>query len=138
MGHSASISDSHFLKETRLRCADHMQDIVQAMSIKYNNLVYELKEQGKDVIVLSLGEAFFDIPCIPGAIALSHDLSLLPLQRNSRTEGEAGRLLRREYGIPVDPEKEIFITPGSKIAIHMAFMPSSTLEMRSSSTSRPG
>ena len=37
----------------------------QAMSIKYNNLVYDLKRTGVDVKVLSLGEAFFDIPLFP-------------------------------------------------------------------------
>ena len=42
--------------------ASYVADIVQAMSIKYNNLVYELKRQGTDIIVLSLGEAYFDIP----------------------------------------------------------------------------
>ena len=123
MGHLASISDSHFLKETRLRCADHMQDIVQAMSIKYNNLVYELKEQGKDVIVLSLGEAFFDIPLYPWS-----DLPYPTIYHYSHSRGipelreKLAAYYGREYGIPVDPEKEIFITAGSKIAIHMAFM----------------
>ena len=36
--------------------------VPEALSIKYNNLVYELQRKGKDVIVLSLGESFFKIP----------------------------------------------------------------------------
>src|ERR1044071_8799731 len=42
--------------------APHLSEIVEAVSISYNNLVYEMKARGEDVIVLSLGEAFFDIP----------------------------------------------------------------------------
>jgi hypothetical protein len=30
-------------------------DSVQAMSIKYNTMVYELRRMGKDVLILSLG-----------------------------------------------------------------------------------
>ena len=37
----------------------------EAMSIKYNTMVYELRQQGKNVLVMSLGEAYFDIPLYP-------------------------------------------------------------------------
>ena len=36
--------------------------LAEAISIRYNNLVYEIRSAGGDVIVLSLGEAFFDLP----------------------------------------------------------------------------
>ena len=42
--------------------APHTVEIVQALSIRVNNLVYEMQARGRDVIVLSLREAFFDIP----------------------------------------------------------------------------
>ena len=42
--------------------APHLGGIAQAISIKFNNTVYEMKSRGEDVTVLSLGEAFFDIP----------------------------------------------------------------------------
>ena len=35
--------------------------IPEAISVKFNQLVYEKKRSGIDVITLSLGEAFFDI-----------------------------------------------------------------------------
>ena len=39
-------------------------DSIQAMSIEYNTMVYEMKRKNIDIIVLSLGEAFFDIPLL--------------------------------------------------------------------------
>ena len=39
-----------------------VKSLSEAISIKYNNLVYEMKAKGEDVIVLSLGEAYFEIP----------------------------------------------------------------------------
>jgi aminotransferase len=47
-----------------LKPAAYVGAIGEAMSIKYNNLVYEMRARGTDVIVLSLGEAFFDIPLL--------------------------------------------------------------------------
>ena len=40
-------------------------DAEEAMSIKYNTMVYDLQRQGVNVLVMSLGEAFFDIPLLP-------------------------------------------------------------------------
>ena len=37
----------------------------QAMSIKYNTMVYEMQRSGKKVLIMSLGEAFFNIPLFP-------------------------------------------------------------------------
>ena len=44
------------------RHATYVEDVATATSIRFNNRVYEMKQAGEDVIVLSLGEAFFDIP----------------------------------------------------------------------------
>lgn len=103
--------------------AAHVNDIVQAMSIKYNNLVYEMQSQGVDVIVLSLGEAFFDIPLYPfdelpypAIFHYSHSRGILELRE------KLAHYYTKQYGVPVEPEKEIIITAGSKVAIHMAFM----------------
>ncbi|HYW06314.1 MAG TPA: pyridoxal phosphate-dependent aminotransferase, partial [Longimicrobium sp.] len=103
--------------------ANHLAHIAQALSIRYNNLVYELKSRGEDVIVLSLGEAFFDIPLF--------DFSEMPLPESyhyshSRGNAELRRQLavyyEKEYGVPVDAATEIVVTAGSKIAIHMSLM----------------
>ena len=103
--------------------APHLGDVVQALSIRYNNLVYELKARGEDVIVLSLGEAFFDIPLFGFA-----DLPMPDGYHYSHSRGVPGlRALLAgyygvRYGVPVDPASEILVTAGSKIAIHMSLM----------------
>ena len=95
----------------------------EAMSIKYNNLVYELKKDGRDLIVLSLGEAFFDIPLadfrelpVPDIFHYSHSRGL-PQLRKCIADYYA-----KEYGVPIDPDREILVTAGSKAAIHFVIM----------------
>lgn len=103
--------------------AKYVENVVEAMSIKFNNRVYEMKEAGEDVIVLSLGEAFFDIPLFP-----FDTLPFPDLYHYSHSRGVIG--LRRklaayyhdQYGVPVDPATEIIVTAGSKAALHMSFM----------------
>lgn len=105
------------------RPARHMEAVGEALSIKYNNLVYELQEAGADVIVLSLGEAFFDLPL--------HDFSRLPRPAIFHYSHSRGLPALREqladyygerYGVPVDPAGEIIVTAGSKVAIQMSLM----------------
>lgn len=104
-----------------VRCA------ADAASIRINTRVYELQRQGIDIIVLSLGEAHFDLPLLP--------LDPLPhpqIYHYSHSRGipelrEAiCKYYRDAFGVPVDPEQELLITAGSKAAIHFAMM--ATLE----------
>jgi aminotransferase len=103
--------------------ARHLNGIAPAMSIKYNNLVYELKQKGQDIIVLSLGEAFFDIPLAP-----FDDLPFPDVYHYAHSRGvpelrqQLAAYYTHRYGVPVDPASEIIVTAGSKIALHMAFM----------------
>ncbi|HEU4456588.1 MAG TPA: pyridoxal phosphate-dependent aminotransferase [Longimicrobium sp.] len=103
--------------------AAHLGDVVEALSIRYNNRVYEMRSRGEDVIVLSLGEAFFDIPLfdfaempMPDGYHYSHSRGIPGLRRR------LAEFYDRRYGVPVDPETEIVVTAGSKIAIHMSLM----------------
>src|SRR5947207_13668248 len=87
----------------------------EAMSIKYNTRVYDLRNAGRKLIVLSLGEAYFDIPLNTFA-----DLPLPDIYHYSHSRG-APALRERiaqyylsEYGVSVDPQHEIIITPVSK------------------------
>lgn len=98
-------------------------DVAEAKSIMYNNMVYEMKEHGDDPIVLSLGEAFFDLPLFtfedlphPQIYHYSHSRGLGELRRN------ISKYYVDQYDVAFDPDKEIIITAGSKVAIHMAFM----------------
>lgn len=103
--------------------APHLGNVSQALSIRYNNLVYEMKSRGEDVTVLSLGEAFFDIPLfsfadlpMPDGYHYSHSRGIPELRR--RLAAYYGT----RYGVPVDAGSEILVTAGSKIAIHMSLM----------------
>ncbi len=105
------------------RPAGHVRDLIEAMSIKYNNRVYEKKQRGEDVITLSYGEAYFDIPLfrfddlpMPGLYHYSHSRGILPLRELLAEYYES------RFGVPVDPETELVVTAGSKIALHMSFM----------------
>jgi aminotransferase len=103
--------------------ARYVDQVVEAMSVKFNNRVYEMKQAGLDVIVLSLGEAFFDIPLFPfdtlpfpDVYHYSHSRGLVGLRR------KLAAYYDRHYGVPVDPATEMIITAGSKAALHMSFM----------------
>jgi aspartate/methionine/tyrosine aminotransferase len=105
------------------RLAPYLKGISPAISIEYNNLVYEMQAQGEDVVVLSLGEAFFEIPLYP-----FDDLTFPDLYHYSHSRGlpelrsQLAEYYRVEYGASVEPDCEILVTAGSKIAIHMALM----------------
>jgi aminotransferase len=108
---------------TRPDAAPYLDDVVQALSIKYNNVVYEMKAAGEDVTVLSLGEAFFDIPLFrfddlpfPDVYHYSHSRGILALR------SQLAAYYGSEYGVPVDAASEIIVTAGSKIAVYMALM----------------
>jgi aminotransferase len=95
--------------------------ISEALSIKYNNKVYELRGSGNDVIVLSLGEAFFDIPLLsmselprPDIFHYTHSRGLPELR------AKIANYYYDEYAVKSDPSSEMIVTAGSKIAVYMA------------------
>jgi len=103
--------------------APHVAEIAEAISIRYNNLVYDKKARGEDVIVLSLGEAFFEIPLfgfdglpMPDGYHYSHSRGVPGLR------AKLADYYAANYQVPVDPAREIIVTSGSKIAIHMSLM----------------
>jgi aminotransferase len=103
--------------------ADVMSDVRRALSIKYNTMVYELQRSGERVVVLSLGEAFFDIPLYP-----MDDLPVNSINHYSHSRGlpdlrsRLSDYFATQYDAGFDPEREIVITAGSKIAIYMALL----------------
>jgi aspartate aminotransferase/aminotransferase len=98
-------------------------DAEEAMSIKYNTMVYDLQRQGVQVLVMSLGEAFFDIPLLP-----MDDLPYPAVNHYSNSRGipelrqRLASYFAAEYAVDFDPDSEILITAGSKAAIHMTLM----------------
>lgn len=100
-----------------------MTKIQQASSVRYNNMVYELKKEGHDIITLSLGEAFFDIPMYP-----MNDLKYPDVYHYSHSRGIIGlreqlsQYFLKSYDVKFDAEKDIIITAGSKVAIYMSLL----------------
>lgn len=99
------------------------ETIPGALSIYINDLVYRLKRQGHDIVTLSLGEAFFDIPMFDfskldfvGGYHYS-DSQGLPALR----EKIAG-FYRTKYDVDVNGADDIMVTAGSKAAIYMAIL----------------
>jgi aspartate aminotransferase/aminotransferase len=97
-----------------------LDTVGQASSITVNNLVYEMKESGRDVITLSLGEAFFDLPLPRFSAAAGIDLHHYTHSRGVPLLRERlAAYYREQCRVPVDPERELIVTAGSKAAIFM-------------------
>jgi aminotransferase len=98
-------------------------DSIEAVSIRYNNLVYDLKQRGTSVIVLSLGEAFFDVPLRPFT-----DLPFPALYHYSHSQGvpelraAVARHYAREFAVGINPATQLLMTVGSKAAIYFSMM----------------
>lgn len=95
-------------------------NIPEALSIYINQIVYEQKRRGKDMTVLSLGEAFFDIPMF--------DFSKLDFVKGYHYSDSQGipelrekicKFYLKEYGSQVKPE-EILVCAGSKPILFIA------------------
>lgn len=105
------------------KISDHASNLQEAVSVRYNNAVYDLKRSGKDVIVLSLGEAFFDLPPVsleglphPEGLHYSHSRGVPELRER------VSCYYHEQYGVSVNPETEILFTAGSKAAIYFSMM----------------
>lgn len=99
-----------------------IKNIPEAMSIKFNMAVYDLQRKGQDVIVLSLGEAFFKLPPFPfdkiknweKGYHYSSSLGLPELRH------KISAYYKQEYGVTSNPDNELLISAGSKVIIYMA------------------
>jgi aspartate/methionine/tyrosine aminotransferase len=104
-----------------LQISEKVRGIPQALSIYINQLVYDARLKGEDVITLSLGEAFFDIPLFDFA-----KLDVVKGYHYSDSQGipslrrKIAQFYEREYDTHVDGATEMLITAGSKPAIFMA------------------
>lgn len=106
----------------KMQLSDIACAIPEALSVYMNNVVYEMRRRGDNIHVLSLGEAYFNIPMFP--------FESIDFQKGYHYSESRGMLELREiiadyyqkqYHAPVDPEREIIISAGSKALIFMAF-----------------
>lgn len=100
-----------------------IRNIPEALSIYFNQIVYDLKAKGVDIITLSLGEAYFDIPL--------YDFNKLDLEKCHHYSDSRGSLKLRQkicdyyfknYDAKINFKDEILISAGSKPLIYMALL----------------
>jgi aspartate aminotransferase/aminotransferase len=104
-----------------LQISDKVRSIPQALSIYINQLVYDLRRRSEDVITLSLGEAFFDIPLFDfSKIDVTKGYHYSDSQGIPTLRNKIAHFYKTQYDTPINGEKEILITAGSKPAIFMA------------------
>src|SRR5438477_6791413 len=86
-------------------------------------MLYELRAAGHDVIAMSLGEPYFEIPLFP-----INDLPFPDLYHYSHSRGipelrnKLAQYFTKEYGVNFNPATEIIVTAGSKVAIYMGLL----------------
>lgn len=110
------------MQKPTMQLSDKVRSIPEALSVYMNNVVYAMRRRGDRIKVLSLGEAFFDIPMFP--------FSEIDFQKGYHYSESRGMPELREivaeyysekYRAPVDAEQEVLISAGSKPLIYMAF-----------------
>jgi len=100
-----------------------VDSISQAGSIRINQQVADLRGEGRDVTVLSLGEAMFDIPMFDfGKLDFASgyhysDSRGVPSLRRRITDYYAER-----YGVSVSPDRNVLVSTGSKTCIYLALL----------------
>lgn len=105
----------------KMQLSDKVQAIPEALSVYMNNVVYAMKRRGDSIKVLSLGEAFFDIPMFSfeeidfrQGYHYSESRGILELREI------ISKYYKEQYSVEIDPENEILISTGSKPLIYMA------------------
>ncbi len=111
------------LKQKKFTLSKIATNSIEATSIRYNTKVYEKQQKGEDVIVMSLGEAFFEIPLFN-----FNDLPFPKIYHYSHSKGipelrqKLAKYFLEMYDVSFDFKHEILITAGSKIGIYMCLM----------------
>ena len=100
-----------------------MEDISEALSIYMNQIVYSEKRRGADIITLSLGEAFFDIPEFPFSeidfvkgYHYSDSMGIPELREKIRL------YYNQRYKAHLDNIEQIMVSSGSKAIIYMVML----------------
>lgn len=106
----------------KMQLSDKVKAIPEALSVYMNNVVYEMKRRGDSIKVLSLGEAFFDIPMFSfEAIDFKKGYHYSESRGMPELRKIVSNYYAEKYAAPVNTEKEILISAGSKPLIYMAF-----------------
>jgi len=104
---------------TDMPVSQKIEEIPEALSVYFNQLVYDLKRKQHDIITLSLGEAFFEIPYFDfQRLDFNRgyhysDTKGLPILRDKITD-----YYRKQYRTSINSDN-VIISAGSKIIIFM-------------------
>jgi aminotransferase len=109
-------------KKPIMQLSDKIKAIPEALSVYMNNVVYAMKRRGDEIKVLSLGEAFFDIPMFA-----FNEIDFKKGYHYSESRGipelrkTVSEYYAQKYHALVNSEEELLISAGSKPLIYMAF-----------------
>ena len=108
--------------KAKLQLSEKVKSIPEALSVYMNNVVYAMKRRGDPIKVLSLGEAFFDIPMFPfEKIDFKSGYHYSESRGMPELRDIVAKYYTTKYHAPVKSEDEILISAGSKPLIYMAF-----------------
>src|ERR1700733_5567023 len=103
------------------RFSERVQRTPLALSIYINEIVYAMKRQGADIVTLSLGEAFFDIPMFDfNKLDFVKGYHYCDSQGLPELRQVISRFYGRQYDVPVKGYDEVLVTAGSKAAIYLS------------------
>lgn len=106
-----------------MQLSNKVAKIPEALSIYINQLVYDQQRRGKDITVLSLGEAFFDIPMFD-----FNELDFARCYHYSDSRGipelrdKISYFYKKHYAAEIDPNHELIISAGSKPIIYFCML----------------
>lgn len=107
---------------SKMQLSEKVCNIPEALSVYMNNVVYEMKRKGERIYVLSLGEAYFDIPMFS-----FEKIDFKKGYHYSESRGMydlrqvIAKYYNTHYGSQVNPDTDLLISAGSKPLIYMAF-----------------
>lgn len=111
------------MKKAPLQISNATQDIPEALSIYINQLVYDQKRKGKDITVLSLGEAFFDIPMFSfGKLNFVKGYHYSDSRGIPELREKIAEFYEKKYSASIEPDTEIIISAGSKPVIYFSLL----------------
>jgi aspartate aminotransferase/aminotransferase len=102
-----------------LQLSERVAAIPEALSIYINQLVYDQQRKGRDITVLSLGEAFFEIPMFEfSRLDFAKGYHYSDSKGLPELRAKVAAFYGREYGAAVDPHTDLLVSAGSKPLIY--------------------
>ncbi len=103
-----------------MRISKHVNEVDEALSIYINQIVYDLKRSNRDVVTLSLGEAFFDLPALNMEnIDVDKSYHYSDSQGLPSLRKKISKYYNSNYKSSINFDKNLLVSAGSKIIIFM-------------------